>query len=257
MNRELAVVVSNDNKASITDTINAIDIAGFKNVFVQWYDKDYGIDQETQVKLCKEKGFNIEFAHLGYQKINEIWTPNGDYFVERYKKDILDCHNLNIDMVVMHASSKWECDGPNEIGLNRFKEIVKYAKNLNVKIALENTKIKGIIEYLIENINEDNLGICFDCGHYHCNSKDDWDIKPFKDKVFCVHLHDNNGEEDQHLLPFDGNLDFKKIINMLNEVNYNGPITMELCYRNKYEEMSIEDFYKEGYKRGEQIASIV
>lgn len=39
-NREIAVVVSNDNKdVNVIETINAIQNAGFKNVFVQWYNK--------------------------------------------------------------------------------------------------------------------------------------------------------------------------------------------------------------------------
>ena len=39
--REIAVVVSNDNKnVSVIETINAIKNAGFKNVFIQWYNKD-------------------------------------------------------------------------------------------------------------------------------------------------------------------------------------------------------------------------
>lgn len=258
MKKDLAVVTSYDNKnVTILETIDAIEKAGFKNVFVQWYDKDTEIDQRKQVEYCKQKNLNILFAHLGYQNINEIWLPEGDYFVERYKKDILDCHELGINMVVMHTTSKWEAPKANELGLNRFKEIVEYANSLGVKIALENTKIKGYIEYLIDNIHEDNLGICFDGGHFHCNNKDDWDITPFKNKVFCVHLHDNNGEEDQHLLPFDGNLDWNKVVKMLEEVNYDGPITMELCYRNDYLNMPIEEFYKEGYKRGERIGNIV
>ena len=39
--RELAMCVQNSNEnVSIEDTIYAIKNAGFKNVFVQWYDKD-------------------------------------------------------------------------------------------------------------------------------------------------------------------------------------------------------------------------
>jgi len=257
MNKEIAVVVSNDNQCNVLDTIKAIKNADFKNVFVQWYDKDFDIEQLKQVELCRLQGFKIIFAHLGYQKINEIWLPEGDYFVDRYKKDILDCHNLGIDMVVMHPCSKWEAPAPNEIGLNRFRQIVEYAKSLNVKVSIENTKLKGYIEYLLDNINYDNLGVCFDAGHYHCNYKDDWDLSKFKDRIFCVHLHDNNGLEDQHLLPFDGNLDWKYVMNTLNKLNYDGPITMELCYRNQYLERSVDDFYLDGYKAGLKLSSII
>ena len=251
MDKELAVVISNDNDANILDTINAIKNAGFKNVFVQWYDKDFEIDQNTQVEICKQNNLNIIFAHLGYQKINEIWTQDGDYFVERYKKDILDCHNLEIDLVVMHACSKSIAPGPNEIGLNRFKQIIDYAESLNVKVAIENTKIKDHVEYLLDNITNDNFGLCFDVGHYHAHFNDDWNLDKYKGRVFCVHLHDNHGNNmDEHLLPYDGTLNWDDVKEKLNSLSYDGPITMELCYRNDYLNMNINDFYIEGYNRG-------
>lgn len=251
MDKELAVVISNDNDANTLDTINAIKNAGFKNVFVQWYDKDFEIDQNTQVEICKQNNLNIIFAHLGYQKINEIWTQDGDYFVERYKKDILDCHNLGIDLVVMHACSKSIAPGPNEIGLNRFKQIIDYAESLNVKVAIENTKIKDHVEYLLDNITNDNFGLCFDVGHYHAHFNDDWNLDKYKGRVFCVHLHDNHGNNmDEHLLPYDGTLNWDDVKEKLNSLSYDGPITMELCYRNDYLNMNINDFYIEGYNRG-------
>ena len=258
MNDELAVVVSNDNQNNdIVQTINAIKDAGFNNVFIQWYDKDFEVDQLSQYNLCKQNNFNIIFAHLGYQKINEIWTDEGEYFVERYKKDILDCHNLGIDMVVMHACSKSEASGPNEIGLRRFKQIIEYAKSLNVKVVVENTKIRKHVEYLLDNINDDNFGLCFDVGHYHAHFNDDWDISKYKGRIFCIHLHDNHSNDiDEHLLPFDGTLNWNNVIKKLNDLDYKGPLTMELCYRNDYLNMDIEDFYIEGYKRGLRLLQI-
>lgn len=258
MKRELAVVISNDNKnVSILQTIDAISKAGFKKVFIQWYDDEFKIPQLQQLKICKEKGLEIIFTHLGYQHINEIWTSEGEYFVERYKKDIFDCYNDGVSMVVMHPCSKSEAPGPNELGLNRFKEINAYAKSLGVKIAIENTKIKNHIDYILNNIVDNNLGICFDAGHYHANFKDDWDIKKYKNRIMCVHLHDNNGQEDQHLLPFDGTLDWKHVVNLLNELNYDGPITMELVYRNDYLNMNVDDFYTKAYKTGLKIMELL
>lgn len=62
--RELAIAIQNENKnVSIMETIKAINNAGFKNVFIQWYDEDWKYSQEEQVKKCKELGFNILFAH--------------------------------------------------------------------------------------------------------------------------------------------------------------------------------------------------
>lgn len=160
-------------------------------------------------------------------------------------------------MVVMHLTSKSEAPKYNEIGLNRLQRIVDYAKELNVKVAFENTKIKGYLDYVIENIDNENVGICFDSGHYHVHFNDDLDFSKFKNRIFAVHLHDNDKSDDLHLIPFDGTLDWDNVIQNLKKCNYNGPITMELCYRYEYLEMGIENFYKKGYQAGRKLEKMM
>ena len=250
----IAVVVSNDNKnVTIYETIDAIKKAGFKNVFIQWYDSDWEVSQEEQLKYIKKQGLNVIFAHLGYQNINDIWLDNiyGEKLVDRYKNDIKACKENGINLVCMHLVSKSVAPKYNEIGLNRIRKIVKYANSIGVKVCFENTKIKGYVDYIIDNI--EGTGLCFDSGHYHAHFNDELDFSKFKNKIFSVHLHDNDKSCDQHLMPFDGTLDWKEIIKKLKESNYNGPITMELCYRNEYLNISVEEFYKKGYEIGKKL----
>ena len=69
----IAVTISNAN-ANITplETIDAIKEAGYSNVFVEWYNKDWKISQEEQLDYCRKQGLNVLFAHLGYQKKNNL-----------------------------------------------------------------------------------------------------------------------------------------------------------------------------------------
>lgn len=254
--RELAVAIQNENEnVNIIQTIESVKNAEFKNVFVQWYDKNWEHSQIEQVEMCKKLGLNIIFAHLGYQNINSIWEEGeiGDKEVERYKKDIKDCHENGIPMVVMHLTSKKIAPMYGEIGLNRIRKIVEYAKKLNMKVAFENTKIKGYLEYVLDKIKDDNVGICFDAGHYHVHFDDEFNFELFKNRIFAVHLHDNDKSDDLHLLPFDGTINWEYVIKKLKECNYNGPITMELCYRYDYLNMSLDSFYKKGYEVGKKL----
>lgn len=256
MSREIAVVVSNDNKnVSAVETIDAIKNAGFKDVFIQWYNKDWTPSQEEQLKYVRKIGLNVIFAHLGYQNINDLWLEDeiGDKLVDRYTNDIKICKEHDISMVIMHLTSKNEAPKYNQIGLKRLQKIVDYAQSLNVKVAFENTKIKGYLDYVIQNIDNKNVGICFDSGHYHAHFDDELDFSLFKNRIFAIHLHDNDKSGDLHLMPFDGTLNWDKVIKNLKECNYNGPVTMELCYRYDYLNMSIEEFYKKGYEVGKKL----
>ena len=147
MEREIAVVVSNANEnVNVIDTIDAIQDAGFQNVFIQWYNRDWSVTQEEQLRYVREKGLHVIFAHLGYQKIQELWldTQEGDRLVERYQQDIRICKENGIPMVVMHLTGKTECPGYHEIGLKRLQQIADYAKALDIKVAFGKYSVSGV-----------------------------------------------------------------------------------------------------------------
>ena len=248
--------VSNGNKnVTPQETIYAIKDAGFDGVFIQWYNKDWEFSQDEQLKLCRDLGLKILFAHLDYKGINNIWLEgdDGEYIVENYLKDLDVCKANNINMVVMHLTSKSVAPEPNLVGIERLQKIVDYAEKLNIKVAFENTKIWGYLEYVFSHIKNSNVGICYDSGHCHChfNDKFSWDL--FRDKIFAVHLHDNDKSDDLHLLPFDGTIDWKKLTDNLKQANYKGPIILESCYKKDYLNMPVEDFYKLSFERAKQI----
>lgn len=257
---ELAAVVSNYNKnVTVYETIDAICNAGFKNVFVEWFNNDYGweVSQEEQVRYARKKGLNIIFAHLGYKRINDLWIDEETDIVEKYIEDIKACHEYNIPMVVMHLTSKEVAPMYSEKGLNRIRKIVDYAASLNMKVAFENTKIKGYLEYVIGNIKNDNVGLCYDSGHSHAHFNDDFNFDYFKDRIFAIHLHDNDGTSDQHLLPFDGTINWDEVVDGLRRNGYEGPITLEIHYHRDYVNMNFQDFYNEGYQRGIKVRNMI
>lgn len=258
--RRIAVVISNNNEnVTPIETIDAIKYAGFKDVFIQWYNKDWEYSQYKQLEYAKEQGLNVIFAHLGYKNINDLWKndDSGDKLIENYKEDIKMCYQNGIPMVIMHLTSKEEAPGPNEIGLNRIRKIVDYAKKLGIKIAFENTKIKGYLEYVIRNINDDNVGICYDAGHCHVHFNDEFNYELFKNKILAVHLHDNDKTDDLHLLPFDGTIEWEKVMKKLKEEKYEGPITLETVYRYDYKKITVKEFYKRAYEIGEKLNKMI
>lgn len=260
--RELAVVVNNQNVAiTPKEMIDAIKESGFKNVFLQWYNKDLSFSQEEQLEYVRKLGLNVAFVHLGYSRINDLWNTELEddvvnEVVDGYINDLKVCKANGINLVIMHLTSKMVAPKYNEKGLERFKKIVNKAEELGVRIAFENTKIKGYLEYVFENIDSKNIGLCYDAGHCHAHFDDEFNYELFKDRIFAVHLHDNHGEIDEHLLPYDGTIDWKHVINKLKECNYNGLVTLELSYRNDYLNLSPVEFYSEGIRRGEKLIEL-
>lgn len=257
------VITSNDENKDATNIIKAIAEAGFDGVFLQWYNKDLPLKQQQQLELCRELGLDIEFVHLGYKGINNIWLEGeeGDALVDYYKKDLDACAKNRIKLVVMHITSKMIAPEPSVVGLKRLKEIADYAMALGIRIAFENTKLKGYLEYLFDNVDNENIGICLDVGHSHCHFGDEFNFERFKNKIWAVHLHDNHGMiedislRDEHLLPFDGNVDWEFYAKKLAESGYVGSVTLE-SHKAYYENLSINEFYNLSYERAKKLRDV-
>jgi len=116
------------------------------------------------------------------------------------------------------------------------KYLLFYAHKYNVKIALENMPT-GLfsnhtsIKKLIDLVNDDYFVLCLDVGHAEINKEPFSNavsiIHELKDKVQCLHIHDNNHQDDEHQLPFTRSINFAEIFKALKEENYQGDVTME------------------------------
>ena len=255
---KLAISIRNYNKDNYIEIIDNIKRAGFKNVFIEWYNDDIILQQNILEHVRKLK-LNIVFAHLGYQNSNVIWKDciEGDKELDRYIKDIDICKENAINLVVIHPTREYEDPGLNDIGIKRIAKILKHAEEKNVKVAFENVELKGYLEYIIKNIQSKNLGICFDVGHCNLFWNEEFNIELFKDKSFAIHLHDNYKVQDDHYLPFDGTVDWKMAVQQIKDLNYEGFVCIESGYSEFYKELSLEEYYKVAYERGEKIVSLL
>lgn len=134
-------------------------------------------------------------------------------------------------------------------GILRWKKLISTAEQLGITIAVENTTQKGDIEYLFDNIKSDNLKVCYDSGHDHIYFDGTFDFERFKDKIVATHLHDNDKKADEHLLPFDGSIDWKALMQKLKNANYKYPLLSESIYKYGYPLAKPIKFFKAAYKR--------
>lgn len=79
----------------------------------------------------------------------------------------------------------------------------------------------------MRNVQSDKLKFCFDSGHEKYYSPQLDLLSMYGDKLAALHLHDNNGEEDAHALPFTGKVDWNRIATRLQEIKYEGAIVLE------------------------------
>lgn len=102
--------------------------------------------------------------------------------------------------------------------VDSLREICDYADKKNVKIAIENNpcdRIKmGFLQFcqaedvkaLFRKVESKNLGLLLDLGHLNISANtmkfDKLEfVEQLKSKIFGIHIHENNGIEDEHKFP--------------------------------------------------------
>ena len=65
----------------------------------------------------------------------------------------------------------------------------------------------GSIVHFVED-DLDGVGICLDFGHAHLDGDVVDAIETVSEHLIATHVHDNRGRADDHLLPFDGTIDW-------------------------------------------------
>ena len=86
-------------------------------------------------------------------------------------------------------------------------------------------------DWLMEHIQSEWVGRTLDIGHAHIAGRiDDFTARPF-DRVFNVHLHDNNGVSDQHLPLGQGTVPWGRVLAQLAGTYHKGPLTFEFLTR--------------------------
>ena len=86
-------------------------------------------------------------------------------------------------------------------------------------------------DWLMENIQSEWVGRTLDIGHAHINGHvDDFLSRPF-DRIFNLHVHDNDGKDDTHLPLGKGTTPWDHVLQRIAEKCYHGPITLEFFAR--------------------------
>jgi sugar phosphate isomerase/epimerase len=120
-----------------------------------------------------------------------------------------------------------------EAAFSSLEELCVFARQRGVEILLENTpnELSSASRLkLFNDLTHLNLNYVFDLGHAHIGSGIDHEFEIMKDGIRSLHVHDNNGKEDQHLFPMaeSGTIDWPRTMELLRTRSDQFPLLFEL-----------------------------
>lgn len=220
---------------------------------------------DDAIKCFKEYGIICETLHAPYDKINDMWYDGeaGEAMLLRLLDGVDKCEKYEIPVIIIHISSGRPMVPITKIGEERYKKLVDYASKKGVKVAFENLRYSENFYHALK--NNPKAGFCWDTGHETCFTPGEKFMPRFGERLIAMHIHDNMGivDSDDHLLPFDGEIDFEEVAKEIAKSGYNGTLMLEVSKESRrngeyiYEDMSVEEYYKKAANALRKLADMV
>jgi sugar phosphate isomerase/epimerase len=138
--------------------------------------------------------------------------------------------------VVAHTGFDPAQAGPDPVGwkarsLETWQALLAQPAADGVALALEHMfePEPSLVRALVESLPVHRVGVCLDTGHINCfarGSPRDW-WAALGDRITVLHLHDNLGDDDEHLGIGEGTFDFDALFRWLQRSNLTPFTTIE------------------------------
>jgi sugar phosphate isomerase/epimerase len=86
-----------------------------------------------------------------------------------------------------------------------------------------------LVHFIEKVLDAPGAGICLDFGHAHMDGDLVDAIETVAEHLITVHVHDNRGRTDDHLVPFEGTIDWPAALTAMQKVGYEGSILFEIA----------------------------
>lgn len=225
--------------------------AGFDGIAVNFHDMTDRSDKaweeapERILSILKTNNLKPVQSHLPYYDLRISAEELDEEMEKAMLKSIETSGKIGCPWCVYHPRSAvnngFSSKKALEINQKVISGYIECADKYSTGIALENLPIfrfypimsfytsdwSDLLE-LTMSFNTESAGICWDVGHanlLHLNQAEA--IEAFGNKLKCTHIHNNFSDNDDHLPPDQGNVDWKKVIGAMKKIGYKGPLTLE------------------------------
>ena len=113
-------------------------------------------------------------------------------------------------------------------------ELQGLAGALGVRVALEVipnelSRVGSLVHFIEEVLDDSTAGVCLDFGHAHMDGDLVDAIETVSEHLITTHVHDNRGRTDDHLVPFEGTIDWPAALTAVQKVGYDGTLVLEIA----------------------------
>jgi sugar phosphate isomerase/epimerase len=140
------------------------------------------------------------------------------------------------DVFVVHMGTPKAQGGENNrsAAFRSIEEICRLAEPIGIHVALELipnelSDAQSLVTMLERDLEAPHAGICLDFGHAFLMGDVADAIETVSEHLITTHVHDNHRKRDEHLVPFDGGIDWNAALMSMQKIGYDGTYLMEVA----------------------------
>ncbi|MBE6609905.1 MAG: sugar phosphate isomerase/epimerase [Ruminococcaceae bacterium] len=194
-------------------------------------------------KIVEDAGIFIHQTHgpWRYPPKDNTEADRAERF-DSMSKAIRGTAYLGCDKFIIHpimpfgGNTSEQPDAVKAINFEFMSRLTEVAKEYGVIICYENmpfpllpiTTSKHVTD-LARKIGSDNFKVCLDTGHCLVCGESPADAVRYigKDLLCAMHVHDNDGKSDKHLIPGEGIADWDAFADALYDIGFDGVFSLE------------------------------
>lgn len=139
------------------------------------------------------------------------------------------------NVFVVHLGTPTAQGGENNrtAAFRSIEEICRAAAPIGVRVALEVipnelSDAHSLVTLLEQDLDAPHAGICLDFGHAFLMGDVPDTVETVAEHLITTHVHDNDRKKDDHLVPFEGKIDWDAALMSMQKIGYDGTYLMEL-----------------------------
>ena len=200
-------------------------------------------------RLARERGIEFSQSHLPYYDVFACRdAAYAAVMEELIRRCIIASGMLGVGWAVTHPCTVYEAGHDmrvsHERNLQYYAPHVALAREAGVGIALENdfeyqgaaprqrvfcASVYELIALVDAFQDPERVGVCYDFGHAHMTGANHRaNLNASGARLRAVHVQDNHGVQDEHLMPFYGTIDWAEAMAGLRDIGYAGDLTYEI-----------------------------
>jgi len=145
---------------------------------------------------------------------------------------------IPFNVLVVHlgtpAAKSQAGDNTRASAFRSAEEICRLAEPLGVRIALEVipnelSTAASLVAMLEGDLDAPHAGICLDFGHAHLMGDVADAVETAAEHLIATHVHDNRRKDDEHLVPYQGSINWDVALMTMQKIGYDRTYLMELA----------------------------